>query len=136
MINSISTLLTIADCDTAIARAEDKRLQIEFERFELNQDNKKASIDGPSYENTLQDTQDKVDGLTLTIGNMPDGRAKTSLQNELKKYELKLTNLLNKQGNYGQQSMLDQQRDHMSLGTALTGIDEFVALVQARKAEL
>lgn len=136
MINSILSLLTTADCDTAIARAQDKRLQIEFERFELNKDNSKASIEGPNYEKTLLETQEKVDALTTTVATMADGPGKISLQNDLKKYEIKLASLLNKQGNYGQQSMLDQQCDHISLGSAITGIESYIALVEARKAQL
>ncbi len=136
MIDSIITLLTAEDCDTAIQRAQEKRLQTEFDRFELEQDNRKAAIEGPNYEHALVETQDKIIGLQAAIAGSPEGPGKVSFQLELKKYEIKLASLQNKQGNYGQQSMLDQQCDYTSLGGALEGIDAYIAAVNARKAAL
>jgi len=136
MIDSIATLLTAEDCDTAISRAQAKRLQTEFDRYEITKDNAKAATDGPNYEYTLTETQGKVDGLTTAINLMPEGPGKEGFKLDLKKYEIKLASLLNKQGNYGQQSMLDQQCDYISLGNALEGIDSYIALVEARKAAL
>lgn len=133
---STSKLKTIAECDESVKLATTRKDDLQFEQTVLGRglssQEKAAALTNAS----LISVNAEMAGTRAAIDAMPDGDAKTTMVNKLRRLNDRKENLEERLLKGGTVALLDTELDAGLLNKQVTEIDTFIAEVKARKAAL
>ena len=136
MVNSIPTLMTVADCDHQLELAATALIAMQYERSRVDQKNFEAVTKGPDFEEELETTQELIAIFEESLTTMAEGPGKKDLTAQLQKLYVTRNTLLRKEDNYGLDGLFEQQGEYIALGGKITAYETYIAALNARKAEL
>ncbi len=132
----VSSLTTVADCDSLLAMAAKEKETLQYRRTILDHSQTIVTTSGTGLEGVLQSVATELAPMAATIAAMPDGKDKRDAVTRQKRLELKQAILTNKKYQYGalaqMENLLDLGRNQQELDT----VDQFIADVTAKKATL
>nr|WP_199157683.1 hypothetical protein [Pedobacter sp. ASV2] len=133
---SVTTLTTVADCDTVLALIDKETKDLSFRKLSLErqQENYANTTLEVSSEITVLNTE--LSAVNTVIATLPDGDTKDDNIKRQKKLEYNLFLLTNRKANYGAIALLEKEFSIARVIQELTEADAFVAAVTARKASI
>ena len=133
---SVTTLTTVADCDTVLALIDKETKDLSFRKLSLErqQENYANTTLEVSSEITVLNTE--LSAVNTVIATLPDGDTKDDNIKRQKKLEYNLFLLTNRKANYGAIALLEKEFSIARVIQELAEADAFVAAVTARKTSI
>lgn len=133
---SVTTLTTVADCDTVLALIDKEKKDLSFRKLSLKrqQENYANTTVEVSSEITVLNTE--LSAVNTVIATLPDGDTKDDNIKRQKKLEYNLFLLTNRKANYGAIALLEKEFSIARVIQELAEADAFVAAVTARKTSI
>lgn len=133
---STQKLSTAVECDQAVSMATQRKDDYLFEQT-VTQRALTGKVKITDLTNAdLLSTGAEIAGIEAAINSTPDGEAKVTLQNRLRRLNDRKDNLAERAQKGGSPALLDTELDAGMLKAQLLEIDAFLAMVLTRKAEL
>ncbi|QPH40893.1 hypothetical protein [Pedobacter endophyticus] len=133
---SVSTLTTVADCDTVLALIEKEKKDLSFKKLSLERQQE-------NYANTTVEVTSEIEVLTVelsaintVIATLPDGDTKDDNIKRQKKLEYNLFLLSNRKANYGAIALLEKEFSIARVIKELEEADTFAETVLDRKLSM
>ena len=133
---SVALLTTPAECDAALALAQD-RLRILRQRELVTgyqRENKEMSATEVSAEMTSLNAE--IDYLTPLIPTLPASTIRTKREDSLRRLTDRRDELVSRQGSVGPVALLTRELEQGETTARIAEIDNFTVAVTARKAVL
>jgi hypothetical protein len=133
---SIQKLTTVAECDQANQMATERKNDYLFDQTVTERavggQEKSTALTNAGLLSTIAE----ITGTEAAIAAMPDGEAKSDLQNKLRRLNDRKDNLNERLQKGGSPALLDTELDAGLIKAQLAEIDVFLAAVLTRKSEL
>ncbi len=134
---SLSALLTVADCDVAIAMATKDKELLELRKANLTQQQKNHATNSVETTAELDAVNLELAAIAAFLPTLP-AESESRRENLIRKERLDVKKLAleNRNANYNVQTLLQKEAELARCEKELEAIVDFLAAVVARKAEL
>ncbi len=136
MIYSVSSLQTVADCNTMLSMANNDKSALLLKQADLQLTKTRYQQTAVDVEAELPLVQAEVASKTASVASAPEGSVKELYKHQLRKAESKLYVLTTKKAAYGSIAVLDKEWELARVEHDLTEVDALIAAIEARKVEL
>jgi hypothetical protein len=137
MAYSLNALLTVADCNLAIAIATKDKEVLEVRKTNLVQHQKNHATHSVETSSELQAVNLELDALEAFLPTLPDG-SQGKRENLVRKERLDVQKLAleKRDGLYNKQTLLQKELELARCEKELEAVNDFMVQLDDRKAEL
>lgn len=133
---SVSTLTTVADCDTVLALIEKEKKDLSFRKLSLERQQENYANATVEVSSEIEVLNAELSAVNTVIAALPDGDTKDDNIKRQKKLEYSLFLLTNRKANYGAIALLEKEFNIALIVKELEEADVFTAAVTDRKASI
>ncbi len=131
-----SLLSTVVECDSALDNLNEEKTQVERRLRNLGESLESRSATTVEVTEGIASVQAVIAGYEAALQVMTDEKAKRDLELKVEREETKLKALQNRQASYNAVFVLQNQVDYSQLEVQIPVLEEAIAAVEARKADL
>ncbi|WP_316735844.1 hypothetical protein [Pedobacter aquatilis] len=133
---SVSTLTTVADCDTVLALIDKDKKDLSFRKLSLERQQENYANTTIEVSSEIEVLNAELAAVNTVIATLPNGETKDDNIKRQKKLEYNLFLLSNRKANYGAIALLEKEFNIARVLKELEEADAFAAAVITRKSTI